>query len=95
MAVAVKVTFRGEGATLEKYGEALEAMGTSPGGKHPDSACMFHWATQTDDGFRVTDVWESKEAFEAFARDKIVPVTSGLGIPEPEIKYVEVASYLT
>lgn len=52
--------------------------------------------TKTDDGIRVVDVWESREAFEQFAREKIRPLTREVGIPdEPEIRFFEVHNYLT
>ncbi len=41
------------------------------------------WVAQTDDGIRVTDVWESREQFEKFAADQIGPITQEVGIPSP------------
>jgi hypothetical protein len=56
---------------------------------------MFHWVTKTDDGIRVTDVWRSKEDFEKFLREQVVPATQQLGFPQPEVTYVDVHDYLT
>jgi hypothetical protein len=57
---------------------------------------MFHWVTKTDDGIRVVDVWDSKEAFEKFAQDEIGPFTQEVGIPSPpEIQFFDVHNYLT
>jgi hypothetical protein len=39
--------------------------------------------TATDDGIRVTDVWESREQFEKFAEEEIGPRTQEAGIPAP------------
>jgi hypothetical protein len=74
MAIAVKVTFEGTGATLRRYYEALELLGAERDGPHPDPACLFHWVTETDSGLRVTDVWTTQEAFETFTRDKLASV---------------------
>ena len=51
---------------------------------------------KTDNGIRVTDVWETREAFDTFAQEKIGPITSEVGMPNPpEIQIFEVHNYLT
>jgi hypothetical protein len=81
MAVAVVMEFEG---TLEQYDEVVSRMGLSPGGPTPPGA-LFHWVTPIDGGFRVTDVWESQEAFGQFAQEQIGPnaAATGLGAPQP------------
>jgi hypothetical protein len=95
MAVAIEAAFNGPGATMENYKKALTLMGTSPGGKHPDPSCLFHWATESGGGVHVTDVWKTKEAFEAFNAAHIGPEGAKAGMPKPHIKFVEVDSVLT
>jgi len=63
VAVAVQLDFKG--GTLEQYDEAAERLGFLPGGPSA-RAELFHWVTKTDDGVRVVDVWETREAFEEF-----------------------------
>ena len=93
MAVAIIMDF--PGATLEQYDQVLERMGLTPGGEAPPGA-LFHWVAATEDGIRVTDVWESREEFDAFARDQIQPHTAAVGIPAPpELTYVEVHNHFT
>ena len=51
---------------------------------------------KTDEGIRVVDVWESKEAYDQFAADQIGPYTREVGITEaPEMRVYDVHSYLT
>jgi hypothetical protein len=92
MTVAVQLDFRG--ATLEQYDEISERIGLLPGG--PAWPQEFsHWVTKTDDGFRVIDVWETQEAFETFAREKLRPVFQEVGVGRPpEIQFFEVHNYL-
>jgi hypothetical protein len=94
MAVAVILEF-GDGATLDQYDQVLEKMGfgreTTGGGP----GGLFHWVTKTDDGFRVTDVWETKEDFDKFAEEQIVPYSQEVGLPQPQIEFIEVHNYLT
>ena len=95
MAIAVEVAFRGQGATLENYFKSIEIMGAAPEGRHPDPGCLFHWVTETSGGFEVTDVWQTRDQFEQFVRDKVGPVGEQLGMPQPQIKFVDVANFLT
>ena len=56
---------------------------------------LTHWVTRTDDGIRVTDVWESREQFEKFAEEQIGPHSLQAGIPgPPEVTYYDAHSYL-
>jgi len=92
VAVAVQVDF--EGATLEQYDEINERIGSLPGGP-PAAHELFHWVAKTDEGFRVVDVWESREAFEAMFQERLVPTFEAVGIPHPpHIQFFEVHNYL-
>lgn len=72
MAVAVDLEF--DGGALEQYDQVAKLMDYEPGGAAP-AGCLFHWGALTERGLRVTDVWESKEQFEQYAREKIGPYT--------------------
>jgi hypothetical protein len=93
MAVAVEMSFKG--ATLDQYEQVIQKMGFTHGGAGPPHG-LFHWVAQTDDGIRVVDVWDSKEAYEQFAQEQIGPYAAEAGVPgPPEVKYTEVHNYLT
>ena len=93
MAVAFEMNFRG--ATLDQYDQILQKMGLTPGGATPPGA-ISHWAAETDEGLRVVDVWETKEAYEKFAAEQIGPYSAEVGMTEPpEMRVYEVHSYLT
>ena len=52
--------------------------------------------TATDDGLRVTDVWETREQFDKFAQEQIGPYTQEVGIPgPPSITYYDAHNHLT
>ena len=90
MAVALILDFKG--ATLDQYDEVVEKMDL--GGKVPPGA-ISHWSAATDDGFRVVDVWESRDAFDKFAEEKIGPISAEAGIDgPPEITSYEVHNTL-
>ena len=93
MAVAVEMNFRG--ATMEQYDEVLGKMGLTPGGATPPGA-ISHWAAKTDDGFRVVDLWETREAYEQHAANEIGPYAAEAGIIDPsETTFYDVHNHLT
>ena len=93
MPVALVLEFKG--ATLDQYDQIRESMGLEPGGAGPSGA-LFHWVTPTDDGFRVTDVWETREHFDQFAQEKIGPLSAQAGIEtQPEITEYAVHNHHT
>jgi hypothetical protein len=93
MAVAVIMEFNG--ATLDQYDQVIEKMGLTPGGPGPAGA-LSHWATATENGLLVTDLWASRELYDTFAREQIGPLSAEAGISEsPKITYHEVHSYFT
>lgn len=93
MAVAVQLDF--QDATLEHYDAINERIGLLPGGPAAGSQELFHWVMETDEGFRVTDVWKTREAFEEFVEGKLRPILKEVGIPHPpEIRFFAVYNYL-
>jgi hypothetical protein len=93
MAIAVQMDFTG--ATLEQYDQVIEKMGLTPHGPGAPGG-ISHWVAKTEDGIRVVDVWETKEQFERFAQDQIVPYAREAGVPgEPRLEFFEVHNYFT
>lgn len=93
MAVAIVMEFKG--ATLEQYEEVIEKMGFAHGGEGAPGG-LFHWVTATDEGIRVTDVWETAEEYQRFAEEQIGPYAEAAGVPgPPELTFYEVHNYLT
>ena len=81
MAIAVLMEFPvGE---LAQYDAVIEEMNL--GGK-PAPHAIFHVAGPKEGGgMRIVDVWESPEAFEDFAQNKIGPITQKHGIAAPTV----------
>lgn len=89
MAVGLILDFKG--GTIDQYDQITEKM--ELGGKLPPGG-VFHWCAKTDDGFRVVDVWESREVFDKFAEETIGPISAEVGAPAPEITEYEVHNTL-
>jgi hypothetical protein len=92
--VTIAVQFDFHGATIGQYDQMNERIGLLPGGPaNPQE--LFHCVIETDDGFRVFDVWESREAFDRFALEKLEPIFQEVGILHPpEVQFFAVHNYL-
>lgn len=89
MAVAVLVEI--PAGTAEQY-ERVAAQ-AFPDGRLPGDA-LLHLAGPADDGWRVINVWESREAFERFARERIIPAARAAGEAEPRFSFFGVHTLL-
>jgi hypothetical protein len=72
------------GGTQQLYDRINETMfGTSdpPPSDMPDGL-IFHTAGATAEGWRIFDVWESREQFERFFEDRVVPAMQQVAGPD-------------
>jgi hypothetical protein len=79
MAVGLRVKF--EGGTQEQY-EAVNAHVNVE--ENLPVGLIFHAAGPIDDGWGVLDFWESREYFDRFFADRIVPAIEELGDRAPQ-----------
>jgi len=75
MAVTMDVRMPSEAAQL--YEPLNRELGVNKD-KLPDGL-LHHFATMTKDGFNIFEVWESQEAFDRFANDRLLPALKKLG----------------
>ncbi len=82
MAVAIINTDFPEGFGTELYDAVNSEMGIE--GDLPPGL-IFHWAGDVDGKFTITDVWESREAYDTFAAERLTPaitkVAAAAGAP--------------
>jgi hypothetical protein len=72
-----------EGADAAQYDAVIEDMELD--GRLAPHA-LYHGAGALDGRtWRVVDVWETAEAFERFAAEKIIPLTAKHGVGEPKM----------
>ena len=85
MAVVLRATT--PGFTAAKYDDLvkkLDAAGAgSPAGR------LYHVCFGDSDNLRVSDIWESREAFEKFG-ETLKPIMQEMGFAPPEIEFFEV-----
>src|SRR3954451_4877292 len=86
MSVGIIMDFAaGESDQYDRVIEQMELDGKVAPGAHAHVA-----GPGPDGGWRVVDVWESPEQFEAFANEKIAPLTQAEGLPEPALTFFEI-----
>jgi hypothetical protein len=87
----VVIVHQGPSLTQERYEESVRRL--LPGGKGrlnspadwPVEGLLVHIAGQSEDGFRVVDVWESEDACRRFG-EQLMPILQEVGITDqPEI----------
>jgi hypothetical protein len=86
----------GEGVSEDSYRQLTETMfGNFPMSEEqsPDGL-LIHTAGESDQGWYVYDIWESKEHFQRFVEEKLAPATEKLGtgsssLPEPQFYPIE------
>jgi hypothetical protein len=68
----------------EKYDETLHGLKVS--GDFPPEGLEYHVAFLVDGGIRISEVWDSREQFEAL-NERLRPVLFDIGIEpgEPEV----------
>lgn len=84
MAISAVMLFESDGDVRAMYDAVVDEMGIR---SNPPRGLIHHWCAPVSGGLRVCDVWETREEFEHFAREKIVPIAMKHGLPPtvPEI----------
>ncbi|MEV7024712.1 hypothetical protein [Kitasatospora sp. NPDC093558] len=83
--MATVVVFDLPGVTQAQYDAVIKALTGSTTGFYlpsdlPVSGIVSHAAGATSTGWHVTDVWESREAWDRFAA-VLTPILQDVGIP--------------
>lgn len=76
--MAIGILIEIPGGTQKQYDKVLEKL--QLGGK-PAPGGLYHVAGPMDGGWRVVDVWESKEAFDTFFKAKLQKALQEAGVP--------------
>jgi hypothetical protein len=89
--MAIAREFTCTGWTQEQYDTLIERMDF---GGRSGPGVLYHWAAATPDGMHAVDVYESREAADALAQEKIGPLAQELKLPMPTITEYEVYATL-
>jgi hypothetical protein len=65
------------GLTPEEYRAVLDEMGVE---SRPAAGIFLHLTTTTDFGYRIVEIWDSKEGFEEFLEKRLGPASKAIGL---------------
>jgi hypothetical protein len=98
MAVAVIQDWAEGGHDTTNYDAITERMGAR---ENPPDGCIVHTAGfLPDGGFRIFDVWESREHFDRFLQDRLMPAVkevvgdAGRDAAPPNMAIYELHSFM-
>jgi hypothetical protein len=97
MAVAISTTDFPEGVGTGMYDGVQREMDVA---NNPPGGLIFHWAGDVDGKWTITNVWESRDAYERFRDERLFPAiqkVSGMDPaagPQPTITESEVHDYI-
>ena len=63
--------------TIEEYDSIIASMGVE---SRPASGIYLHIAAPMEGGLRIIELWDSKEGFEQFIQERMLPAAKALGI---------------
>jgi len=74
-----------DGLTASQY-DAVRKLFNWEG--NPPKGAILHISGFTKKALRVTDIWESKEAFNEFLQNRVMPAVKQIGIQgQPKVKF--------
>jgi hypothetical protein len=92
MAISVFMRFHSERDAIMLYESVINEMGRRGGTVAPGE--LYHIAALAHNGMFVADLWESREAFNAYAQAKLIPLTAKRGLFSPEVEFGDVHNIL-
>ncbi len=97
MAIAMRTTDFPEAVGTDMYDGVNAAMDVA---NNPPAGMIFHWAGEVDGKWTVTDLWESREAYDRFREERLFPAiqqVSGMDPasgPQPTVTEFAVHNYV-
>ena len=85
--MSILVRFSPPSVTTEQYDESVRRL--QEGGDFPADGMEYHCAFFVDGRLRVSEVWDSREQWEAFG-EKLMPLLADIGIDAGEPEVLEV-----
>jgi hypothetical protein len=80
MAVAIRTTDFPEGVGTPMYDAVQAEMGLADS---PPDGLVFHWAGDVDGKWTITDIWESRDAFDRFREERLSPAIQKVSGMDP------------
>jgi hypothetical protein len=89
--MAVLVIAQAPGATAEQDKAMMEALNLEG---DPPAGARARLAGPTETGWRIVSLWDSRESFDAFLRDRLTPALQAAGRQVPEFEFWPIESVI-
>jgi hypothetical protein len=80
MAVAIRTTDFPEGPRTDMYDQVSAELDVE---NNPPEGLIFHWAGEVDGKWTISDVWESREAYDRFQDERLMPAVQKVSGMDP------------
>ncbi len=86
MATGILLEFNG--VTAKEYDRVIESLRLD---QYPPKGRLLHTAGPTSNGWLVFNIFESRNDYEQYYNDRVLPVFKQLGMPNPiRVEYVPI-----
>jgi hypothetical protein len=75
--LSILVHFTPDAVTTEQYAESIRRLKAT--GEWPPNGLDYHVASGTEGSLEVTEIWDTREQFEAFG-ERLMPILADFGI---------------
>jgi hypothetical protein len=82
--MSVLVIAEASGVTAEQDEAMMERLNLRG---DPPAGAQLRLAGPSTGGWRIVSLWESRESFEAFLRERLTPALQQAGRPLPELEF--------
>lgn len=89
--MSVLVIAEAPGVTAEQDKAIMEALNLEG---DPPAGARARLAGPTETGWRIVSLWDSRESFDAFRRDRLTPALERAGRPVPELEFWPIESVI-
>jgi hypothetical protein len=79
------------GGSAESDAAAVEALGLEG---NPPAGARFRIAGPSKDGWRVLSLWDTKEQFDHFVAERLMPTLEQIGAPKPTFEISQIESVI-
>jgi hypothetical protein len=81
MAVAMRTTDFPEGVGTQMYDGVTAELNIK---NDPPEGLIFHWAGEVDGKWTVTNLWESRDAYDRFRQERLFPAIQKVSGRDPD-----------
>jgi hypothetical protein len=89
--MSVLVIAEAPGVTAEQDTAIMEALNL---GGDPPPGAQVRLAGPTETGWRIVSLWDSRESFDAFLRQRLTPALEKAGRPVPQFEFWPIESVI-